>query len=93
MELTEVKIRKVFTEGRMKALVSITLEDLLVIHDIKVIEGNERLFVAMPSRKESDGSYRDIVHPISSEFRAKLENNILEHYHDFLKEQDNIEDS
>ena len=79
MTITDVKIRRNFTEGRLKAIVSVTIDQLLAIHEIKVIQGPERLFIAMPSKK--DGTvFRDIVHPISPEFRSILETTILQEY-------------
>ena len=72
MQITDVRIRRVEKEGKMKAVVSITIENEFVIHDIKVIEGEKGLFIAMPSRKASDGEYRDIAHPINSETRESI---------------------
>ncbi len=80
MNITDVRIRKVDKEGKLKAVVSITIEDALVVHDIKVIEGEKGLFIAMPSRKASDGEYRDIAHPINSRTREELQNLILSKY-------------
>jgi stage V sporulation protein G len=80
MQITDVKIRKIFSEGPMLAIASITLEDLFVVHDVKVIHANERLFIVMPSRKNADGTYRDIAHPITAQFRALLEEKVLEAY-------------
>ena len=80
MQITDVRIRKVEKEGKMKAVVSITIENEFVVHDIKVIEGEKGLFIAMPSRKASDGEYRDIAHPINSTTREQLQNLILEKY-------------
>ena len=80
MQITDVRIRKVEKEGKMKAVVSITIENEFVVHDIKVIEGDKGLFIAMPSRKASDGEYRDIAHPINSATREQLQNMILEKY-------------
>lgn len=80
MEITDVRVRKVAREGKMKAVVSITLDNEFVIHDIKVIEGEKGLFIAMPSRKAVDGEYRDIAHPINSETREKIQSIILEKY-------------
>lgn len=77
MNITDVRIRKINTEGKMKAVVSVTLDDVFVVHDIKIIEGKDRLFIAMPSRKTSDGEYRDIVHPINSVTREMLHNKII----------------
>ena len=75
-----MRVRKVAKDGKMKAVVSITLDDEFVIHDIKVIEGEKGLFIAMPSRKASDGEYRDIAHPINSETRERIQTIILEQY-------------
>ena len=75
------------SEGKMKAIVSVTLDDMLVIHDIKVIEGVEKMFVAMPSRKNAEGEYKDIVHPITSELRETLQSAILAKYDEVLKDQ------
>ncbi len=84
MTITDVKVRKVSQEGKMKAIVSVAFDDSFVVHDIKIIEGHEKLFVAMPSRKASDGTYRDIVHPITSEMRENIQNEILAKYYEFL---------
>ena len=80
MQITDVRVRKVSKEGKMKAVVSITLDNEFVVHDIKVIEGEKGLFIAMPSRKAGDGEYRDIAHPINSETRDKIQRIILEKY-------------
>lgn len=80
MEITDVRIRKVEKEGKMKAIVSITLDDEFVVHDIKVIEGDKGLFIAMPSRKGADGEYRDIAHPINSDMRTRIQDLIIENY-------------
>ena len=80
MEVTDVRVRKVDKEGKMKAIVSITFDEEFVIHDIKVIEGEKGLFIAMPSRKTTDGEYRDIAHPIRSTTRELLQQTILEKY-------------
>ena len=80
MEITDVRVRRVAKEGKMKAVVSITIDNEFVIHDIKVIEGEKGLFIAMPSRKSSDGEYRDIAHPINPETRTIFEEAILEAY-------------
>lgn len=80
MQVTDVRIRKITKEGKMKAVVSITLDDEFVIHDIKVIEGEKGLFIAMPSRKSSDGEYRDIAHPINTATRDRLQAIVLEAY-------------
>ena len=81
MQITDVRVRKVVAkEGKLKAVVSITIDDEFVVHDIKVIEGEKGLFIAMPSRKATDGEYRDIAHPISSSTREKIQKLILEKY-------------
>ena len=81
MQITDIKIRKFFEEGPMKAVVSVTFDDCLAVHDIKVIYARERYFIVMPSRKNPDGTYRDIVHPINASFRAKLEEAVIDAYH------------
>lgn len=86
MRITDVRVRKVAKEGKMKAVVSITIDDEFVVHDIKVIEGEKGLFIAMPSRKASDGEYRDIAHPINSDTREKIQQIILEKYEAALLE-------
>ncbi len=88
MQITDIRIRKVDKEGKMKAVVSITIDDEFVVHDIKVIEGDKGLFIAMPSRKASDGEYRDIAHPINSGTRERIQNLILEKYDEVLQEKD-----
>ena len=80
MEITDVKVRKIMSEGRLRAVVSVTIDDMLAVHDIKVVQGDERLFVAMPSRKDENGVFRDIVHPISPSARKLFEESILEAY-------------
>ena len=80
MNISDIKIRKTINEGRLRAIVSITLEDTLAVHDIKIVQGDERLFVAMPSRRDSNGVFRDIVHPISPDARKNVEDEILEAY-------------
>lgn len=71
MQITDVRVRKITKEGKMRAIVSITIDDEFVVHDIKVIEGDKGLFIAMPSKKATDGEYRDIAHPINSSTREK----------------------
>ncbi len=88
MNVTDIRIRKTYEEGKLKALVSVTIDQDLAVHDIKVIEGSERLFVAMPSRKDDNGVFRDIVHPITMEGRKTLEGLILEEYHKHLSQQE-----
>ena len=80
MAITHVRVRKTTKEGKMRAIVSITLDEEFVIHDIKVIEGERGLFIAMPSKKSADGEYRDIAHPINSATREKIQNIILNAY-------------
>lgn len=80
MQVTELRIRKVTTEGKFKAYVTVTFDDCFVVHNVKIIEGKDGLFIAMPSKKTSDGGYKDVAHPISSEFRAALQDKILEEY-------------
>lgn len=80
MQITDVRVRKIEKEGKMKAIVSITLDNEFVVHDIKVIEGDKGLFIAMPSKKSADGEYRDIAHPINSSTRDIIQKTILEHY-------------
>lgn len=80
MQITDVRVRKVNKEGKMKAVVSITIDNEFVVHDIKVIDGEKGLFIAMPSRKAVDGEYRDIAHPINSDTRERIQRVILEKY-------------
>ena len=80
MEITDVKVRKLFDEGPMKAIVSVTFDGQLALHDIKVIYAKDKFFTVMPSRKNPDGTYRDIVHPISASFRATLEEAVIDAY-------------
>lgn len=93
MQITDVRVRKVTKEGKMKAIVSITLDNEFVVHDIKVIEGEKGLFIAMPSRKATDGEYRDIAHPINSETRDKIQRIILDKYETTLLETENEEEA
>lgn len=87
MNITDVKIRRLLHDGRLRAIVSVTLDDAIALHDIKVIEGPNRLFVAMPSRRDESGVYRDIVHPISSKGRNVIEQRILSCYEASLAAQ------
>ncbi len=80
MNITDIRVRKIDKEGKMKAVVTITFDDLFVVHDIKVIEGEKGMFIAMPSKKTADGVYRDICHPISTEMRESLQKLILDAY-------------
>jgi len=88
VKITDVRVRKIAKEGKMKAIVSITIDDEFVVHDIKVIEGEKGLFIAMPSKKATDGEYRDIAHPINSETRERIQSIILESYEKALSEPD-----
>lgn len=80
MKVTDVRLRKIQTDGRMKALVSITLDESFVVHDLRVIEGNTGLFVAMPSKRTPDGEFRDIAHPINSEMRQEIQDAVMKVY-------------
>lgn len=86
MNITDVRVRKVAKEGKMKAVVSITIDEEFVVHDIKVIEGEKGLFIAMPSRKATDGEYRDIAHPINSDTRERIQGLILAKYEEVMAE-------
>lgn len=89
MKITDIRVRKVDSEGKMRAVVSITIDGVFVVHDIKVIEGEKGLFIAMPSRKASDGEYRDIAHPIKTETRMEIQEMVLKKY---MEEKDNVEE-
>ena len=91
MEITDIRLKKVTKEGKMKAIVSITLDNEFAVHDIKVIEGEKGLFIAMPSRKAADGDYRDIAHPINQSVRERIQNMILEKYEKALSEDEGEE--
>ena len=80
MQITDVRIRKVEKEGKMKAVASITIDNEFVVHDIKIIDGNKGLFIAMPSKKTLDGEYRDIAHPINSETRDRIQRSVIQAY-------------
>ena len=80
MKVTDVRLRKIQTDGRMKALGSITLDEAFVIHDLRVIEGNSGLFVAMPSKRTPDGEFRDIAHPINSDMRQEIQDAVMKVY-------------
>lgn len=88
MNITDVRVRKVARNGKMKAVVSITIDEVFVVHDIKVIEGDKGLFIAMPSRKATDGEYKDIAHPINSETRNELQKLILQKYVEAMEEEE-----
>ncbi len=91
MKITDVRVRKVESEGKLKAVASITIDEDFVVHDIKVIEGERGLFIAMPSKKSADGEYRDIAHPINSDMRGALQDKILEAYSKASLEEENQE--
>ena len=93
MNITDVRVRKVAKEGKMKAVVSITIDEEFVVHDIKVIEGEKGLFIAMPSRKAADGEYRDIAHPINSTTRDRIQTLILDKYQEVMNETDAQEEA
>ena len=86
MQITDIRIRSVEKEGKMKAVVSITIDDEFVVHDIKIIEGEKGMFIAMPSRKAADGEYREIAHPINTATRERLQSMILSKYQESLEE-------
>lgn len=96
MQITDVRIRKITSDGKMKAIVSVTFDDEFVIHDIKVIEGQNGLFIAMPSRKTPDGEFKDIAHPINTETREKIQKSIFDQYekvkNEDLEDKENIEE-
>lgn len=93
MEITDTRIRMINKESKMRAVVSVTFDDCFVVHDIKVIEGEKGLFIAMPSKKTPDGEYRDIAHPINSEMRKRLEDVILDAYNvEQAKEPEEVEE-
>ncbi len=84
LEITDIRIKKIASEGKMKAVVSVTFDDAFVVHDIKIIEGQEKLFTAMPSRKTPDNEFKDIAHPINSQMRDALETAILKEYDNYI---------
>ena len=88
MQITDVRIRKIATDGKMKAIVSVTFNNEFVVHDIKVIEGQNGLFIAMPSRKTPDGEFKDIAHPINTDTRERIQSSILEAYEKALLEDE-----
>lgn len=90
MQITDVRVRKMTKEGKMRAVVSITLDDEFVVHDIKVIEGDKGLFIAMPSKRTADGEFRDVAHPINAATRDALQRIILEHYEREMQMPDEV---
>ncbi|NLC66973.1 MAG: septation regulator SpoVG [Clostridium sp.] len=93
MNITDVRIRKINSDGKMKAIVSVTFDEEFVVHDIKVIDGQNGLFIAMPSRKTPDGEFKDIAHPINTETREKIQTAILSKYEDILREDEEKKES
>ena len=91
MQITDIKIRKIIPEGRLRAVISMTIDNEFAVHDIKVVQGDERLFVAMPSRKDESGIFRDIVHPISPEARQFIESQILDAYQAHIEMQAQVQ--
>jgi stage V sporulation protein G len=87
MQVTDVRVRKISAEGKMKAIVSVTFDDAFVVHDIKIIEGQNGLFIAMPSRRMADGEFRDIAHPINSDTRALIQKVVFDEYEKMLAEE------
>ena len=92
MHVTDVRVRRIAREGKMRAVVSITIDKVFVVHDIKVIEGEKGLFIAMPSKKSADGEYRDIAHPINSETRNMLEEIILKCYEESALQEEGVQE-
>ncbi len=87
MQITDIKVRKLFNEGPMKAIVSVTFDGQLAVHDIKIINARDKFFIVMPSRKNPDETYRDIVHPINAQFRGMLEAAVIEAYEAALAQE------
>ena len=92
MQITDVKVRKLFNDGPMKAIVSVTFDGQLAVHDIKVINARDKFFIVMPSRKNPDDTYRDIVHPINSQFRIMLEEAVVDAYEEALENSQEFEE-
>ena len=90
MKISDIKIRRTYQENRLRALVSLTIDGEFAVHDIKIIDGPDRVFVAMPSRRDDQGTFRDICHPITAPARKMLEESILEAYEEFIKSQESI---
>lgn len=88
MEITDIRVRQIAQEGKMKAVVSVTFDNAFVVHDIKVIEGQDKLFIAMPSRKTPENEFKDIAHPINMEMREMLQERILDRYNSALIEEE-----
>jgi len=90
VEITDVRLRRVSTEGKMRAIASITINEAFVVHDVRIIDGNNGLFVAMPSKRTSDGEFRDIAHPINSETREIIQNAVIKEYEAREESEENI---
>ena len=90
MEITDIRVRKINSDGRMKAVVSVTFDDCFVVHDIKIIDGQDKLFIAMPSRRSPEGEFKDIAHPIKSDMRALLNEKIIEKYQEALLHEESF---
>ena len=88
MNISDIRIRKLLKDGRLRAVVSVTLDNAIAVHDIKVVQGDERIFIAMPSRKDESGVFRDVVHPISHESRKEIESSILAAYENYLASEE-----
>lgn len=88
MNISDIRIRKIVQDGRLRAVVSMTVDNAIAVHDIKVVQGDERVFVAMPSRRDESGVYRDIIHPISPEARGEIENRIIAAYENYVSSQE-----
>lgn len=88
MEITDIRIRQMTTDAKMRAVVSVTFDNCFVVHDIKIIQGEDKLFIAMPSRKTPDNEFKDIAHPINPEMREKLSDMVLEKYHSTIVQQE-----
>lgn len=93
MNITNIRIRKMLDDGRLRAVVSVTVDDMLAVHDVKVVQGDDRLFVAMPSRRDEIGIFRDIVHPISAEAREYFEQSVISAYEERLRSLDSAQEN
>ncbi|MGL5257151.1 MAG: septation regulator SpoVG [Proteocatella sp.] len=91
MQITDVRVRKLSEEGKMRGIVSVTFDNAFVVHDIKIIEGQNGLFIAMPSRKVSEGEFRDIAHPINADMRFELQNEIIKAYEEAKEKMSDVE--
>lgn len=87
MDITDIRIRKILQEGKLRAVISLTIDGAMAVHDIKLVQGEDRMFVAMPSRKDENGSFRDIIHPITPDVRQDLETKIINAYQEHIAEQ------